>query len=66
MRFRGQYIVILGGTSGIGLAVARLAIDEGARVCVASKVRERVGKAREELKPADAVQLTTETLDVAS
>lgn len=66
MRFAGQHIVIVGGTSGIGLAVARQSIDEGATVCVASRNRERVERARDELKPHDAERLTTETLDVAS
>jgi NAD(P)-dependent dehydrogenase (short-subunit alcohol dehydrogenase family) len=66
MRFRGKYIVILGGTSGIGLAVAREAIDEGAMVCIASKQLERVEKAREDLEQTDSVHLTTRTIDVAS
>lgn len=66
MRFREKSIVILGGTSGIGLAVAREAIDEGATVCIASKRLERVEKARAELAPTDAVHLTTQTIDVAS
>ena len=66
MRFTGKYIVVLGGTSGIGLAVARGAIDEGATVCIASKEREKVEKAREAFRPTDSVHLTTETIDVAS
>ena len=66
MRFTGKYIVILGGTSGIGLAVARGALGEGASVCIASKQRDRVEKARAELEPTGAVQLKTETIDVAS
>jgi len=59
-------MVILGGTSGIGLAVARGAIDEGATVCIASKQLERLEKARADLAPADSVHLTTRTIDVAS
>jgi NAD(P)-dependent dehydrogenase (short-subunit alcohol dehydrogenase family) len=66
MRFIGKYVVILGGTSGIGLAVARGALAEGASVCIASKQRDRVEKARAELEPTGAVQLKTETIDVAS
>jgi NAD(P)-dependent dehydrogenase (short-subunit alcohol dehydrogenase family) len=66
MRFTGRYIIVLGGTSGIGLAVARGAIEEGATVCIASKQREEVEKAREEFKLTESVHLTTETIDVAS
>src|SRR2546423_12556910 len=40
-----QKIVILGGTSGIGLATARLAAAEGATVVVASSNPERVDSA---------------------
>jgi NAD(P)-dependent dehydrogenase (short-subunit alcohol dehydrogenase family) len=66
MRFAGKYIVILGGTSGIGLAVAGGAIDEGATVCIASKQIERVERARADLALTDVLRLTTETVDVAS
>ena len=40
-----QKIVILGGTSGIGLATAQLAAAEGATVVVASSNPERVDAA---------------------
>jgi NAD(P)-dependent dehydrogenase (short-subunit alcohol dehydrogenase family) len=46
-------IVILGGTSGIGLATAQLAAADGATVVVASSNRERVDAALADL-PADA------------
>lgn len=36
MRLKDQRIVILGGTSGIGLATAKAAAEEGATVIVAS------------------------------
>jgi len=66
MRFTGKSIVILGGSSGIGLEVARGALGEGASVCIASKEPERVEKARAELESTGAVQIKTETIDVAS
>ena len=66
MRFAGKYIVILGGTSGIGLAVARGAIDEGATVCIASKQPERVEHARAALALTDSARLKTQNLDVVS
>jgi NAD(P)-dependent dehydrogenase (short-subunit alcohol dehydrogenase family) len=45
MNLAGQRIVVLGGTSGIGLATAQAAADEGAVVIVASKRPERVERA---------------------
>ena len=36
MNLKNQRVVIIGGTVGIGLAVAKLAIEEGASVRVAS------------------------------
>jgi NAD(P)-dependent dehydrogenase (short-subunit alcohol dehydrogenase family) len=42
MRFDGQRIAILGGTSGLGLATAKAAADEGATVVVASATEKRV------------------------
>jgi NAD(P)-dependent dehydrogenase (short-subunit alcohol dehydrogenase family) len=38
-------VVVLGGSSGIGLGVAQLAASEGARVVIASSKAERVGQA---------------------
>jgi NAD(P)-dependent dehydrogenase (short-subunit alcohol dehydrogenase family) len=38
----GQRVVVIGGTSGIGLAVAQEAIAQGAQVVIASSNRQRV------------------------
>ncbi|MFJ3891979.1 MULTISPECIES: SDR family oxidoreductase [unclassified Streptomyces] len=53
MALRGQRIVVIGGTAGIGLAVAEAAGREGARVVVASRRQESVDAALERL-PEDA------------
>jgi NAD(P)-dependent dehydrogenase (short-subunit alcohol dehydrogenase family) len=45
MDLENKRIVILGGTSGIGLAVAEAAVAEGARVVVASSNPDRVAEA---------------------
>ncbi|MEU9409444.1 SDR family oxidoreductase [Streptomyces sp. NPDC048281] len=53
MGLQGQRVVVIGGTSGIGLAVAEGAAREGARVVVASRRRESVDAALKTL-PEDA------------
>lgn len=45
MNFEGKRIVVAGGTSGIGFAVAAAAAKEGAQVIVASRNAERVAAA---------------------
>lgn len=62
MSLSGQRIVVIGGTSGIGFAVARLAQAEGARVVVASSRMANVEAARERLSGAEgfAVDVTDE------
>jgi NAD(P)-dependent dehydrogenase (short-subunit alcohol dehydrogenase family) len=51
-------IVVTGGTSGIGLATARLALAEGARVAICGRSEERLAAARDGLATvagADAI-----------
>jgi NAD(P)-dependent dehydrogenase (short-subunit alcohol dehydrogenase family) len=45
MNLNGQKVVVLGGTSGIGLATARAALHEGADVVVVSSRQESVDNA---------------------
>jgi len=47
---QGQRIVILGGSAGIGLAVAERALSEGAHVLIASHDRARVDRAVSQLR----------------
>ncbi|ANP50642.1 NAD(P)-dependent dehydrogenase (short-subunit alcohol dehydrogenase family) [Streptomyces griseochromogenes] len=49
MDLRGQRVVVIGGTSGIGLAVAEGAAREGAEVVVASRRQESVDTALKRL-----------------
>jgi NAD(P)-dependent dehydrogenase (short-subunit alcohol dehydrogenase family) len=49
MNLQGQRIVVIGGTAGIGLAVAEAAAREGAAVVVASRRRESVDSALKQL-----------------
>ncbi|RZU12007.1 NAD(P)-dependent dehydrogenase (short-subunit alcohol dehydrogenase family) [Kribbella rubisoli] len=61
MTLQNQRVVVLGGTSGIGLATAALASDHGATVIVASSNAESVKRALESLPDSasgEAVDLT--------
>ena len=56
--FSGRVAVVTGGTSGIGLATARLLLQEGARVAVCGRDGSRLAAARETLaavRGADSV-----------
>ena len=49
-RFKNQVVVVTGGSSGIGLAIARAAIDEGARrVYITGRSEQKLDDAREAL-----------------
>jgi NADP-dependent 3-hydroxy acid dehydrogenase YdfG len=47
--FANQNIVIIGGSSGIGLAVAKLVAQQGAKVTIVSRSKERLEKAANEI-----------------
>ncbi len=65
MRFKGQRIVIIGGSSGMGLATARAAALEGATVVIASRSQEKLQKAKEQIQGSVEV-LTVNVVDEAS
>ncbi|MBE9168405.1 SDR family NAD(P)-dependent oxidoreductase [Pleurocapsales cyanobacterium LEGE 06147] len=44
-----QSVVIIGGSSGIGLTVAKLVVKQGAKVTIASRSQERLEKAASEI-----------------
>lgn len=48
----GQHVVIIGGSSGLGFAVAERAVREGAEVVVGSRAAVRVEDAVKRLRPA--------------
>jgi NAD(P)-dependent dehydrogenase (short-subunit alcohol dehydrogenase family) len=61
---KDKRIIILGGTSGIGMAVAQSAAAEGARVVIASSNSARVSEALATLPPGaegGTIDLTNET-----
>lgn len=55
MSLKDKRIVIIGGSSGIGLAVAQGALREGARVTVSSSRQETVDKGLSKLKGAEGM-----------
>ena len=65
MSLQNSRVLVIGGTSGIGLAVAQLAAERGAVPIVASRRQASVDRALETL-PAGAVGLTVDLLDDAA
>jgi len=49
MKLKGQQVVIIGGSSGIGLAIAHLAKLEGANVTITGRSEEKLHRAKSEL-----------------
>jgi len=47
--YDGKRVVITGGTSGMGLATAKLLLDQGAHVLVTGSTKKTLDSAREEL-----------------
>jgi NAD(P)-dependent dehydrogenase (short-subunit alcohol dehydrogenase family) len=66
MILTNQRIVALGGTSGIGLAVAQAALEEGASVVVASNRKEAVDRVRDELARQSPSRSAAHLVDVTS
>ena len=63
MRFEGSKVLVTGGASGIGLAIADAFLNEGARVLVAD--RDRAGLDRLPERLSDPRRLKTIEIDIA-
>ncbi len=48
-RYEGKKVVIIGGTSGMGLATAKMLLDGGARVLVTGRSQAGLESAQKEL-----------------
>ena len=64
-RLKGKRALITGGTSGIGLATARLFLQEGARLAITGRNPETLAAARSDLG-ADVLIVPSDAADVAA
>lgn len=65
MRLERQRIVVIGGSSGMGFATARIAAAEGATVVIAGRSQEKLQKARAQIQ-GTVEALTVNVMDEAS
>ena len=65
MRFKGRRIVVIGGSSGMGYATAKMAAIEGASVVIASRHEEKLLKAKDSMD-GDVAALTVDVVDEES
>jgi NAD(P)-dependent dehydrogenase (short-subunit alcohol dehydrogenase family) len=65
MRLRDKKVLVIGGGSGMGLAIAETAVREGARVIVASRSEEKLKAACEKIG-ADVRRYVVDFTDAAS
>ena len=49
MKLQGAHVVVIGGSTGIGLAAAKLARQEGADITIAGRSQEKLAQAQREL-----------------
>lgn len=63
-RFEGKAALVTGGGTGLGYAMSRMLLEEGASLVIASRNRERLERAAEELSRATGGRVLPMALDV--
>ena len=63
MTLAGQHVIVVGGSSGIGLAVASAVLAEAGRVTIVGRSHERLVRAREQL--GEDEQVSTVAADIS-
>jgi NAD(P)-dependent dehydrogenase (short-subunit alcohol dehydrogenase family) len=66
MDIQGKVIIVTGASSGIGLAIARKLTDEGARVVLAARNKERLREVERELDGSMAMPTDVTSADQAT
>src|SRR5437870_3135151 len=61
---KDKVAIVTGGSSGIGLATARLFLEEGARVAICARGEERLKAAAEDLQRLPGARLFAQVCDV--
>src|SRR3546814_4490343 len=64
MSLKNSVVVVTGGASGIGLALAQGLLDEGYKVLAIDLLEDRVVAARESLRASEPGRLLVEAADV--
>ena len=57
MMLQGKVVLVTGASRGIGLAIAKALLKEGAKLAITARDPERLGKAQAELEGLDKVFL---------
>ncbi|OPX94650.1 MAG: Gluconate 5-dehydrogenase [Syntrophorhabdus sp. PtaU1.Bin002] len=63
MRFKRKSVVITGGTKGLGKAMAKAFLDEGASVAVNGRNKDAIAKFQEEFKDKPILAFNTDVTD---
>ncbi len=66
LQLKGKRALITGGSRGIGKAVARMLLEEGARVVIAARTQDTLNQATEELASATKGEVYGLTVDTAN
>jgi short-subunit dehydrogenase involved in D-alanine esterification of teichoic acids len=63
MRFQNQKVIIMGGTSGMGLATAKAATTAGATVLITGRDQNKLAKALAELPQSASGEVVDATVE---